>query len=162
MTDLAWASPPIKQLPPFAGCKKRRKPWLSWAEIFIRICKFFAFCQWLMWRHAARARPRLMPPHVDQAMPLHFLFVPTKVIWSLDRVGWEPWAWKILCQFVIPIIARLSIALLLTSEYFNNGEASMKHVVSVSHVVAAYKMTYLPWKRDRGSTEWNNCDKAYP
>ena len=45
---------------------------------------------------------------------------------------------------MIPIIARLSIALLLTSEYFNNGEASMKHVVSVSHVVAAYKITYLP------------------
>ena len=50
-----------------------------------------------------------------------------------------------LTRFVIPIIARLGFAqFLLTSEYFNNGEASMKHVVSVSHVVAAYKMTYLP------------------
>ena len=58
---------------------------------------------------------------------------------------------------MIPIIARLSIALLLTSEYFNNGEASMKHVVSVSHVVATYEryvMTSL--ERRMGSTKLTN------
>ena len=152
-------TPSIKQLPPFAGCKNgvnRDCPELKYSYGFASSLPFAS--DWCGGMPRGHARAWCLLTWIK---PCHYIFFLCPQKWY-DPVGWEPWAWKILCQFVIPIIARLSIALLLTSEYFNNGEASMKHVVSVSHVVAAYKMTYLPWRKDRGSTEWNHCDKAYP